>query len=194
MPSRQARAHVLSSLAAENPTVFAQASSPSEGLAAPGARGAGLLARQHIAHSAAVLSVLESPSLATLAASLLGCGQCVTTGYKWLRCVTPGEFTGVHADCVFLGRGAAQQLTIWLPLGDTPVELGGLLVCRASHRLAEYAGLHAAYTACSDVGGDGRRHGGGLAPQRRRRRRLALRGLRCGRRRRPADGDAALHR
>ena len=37
----------------------------------------------------------------------------VTTGYKWLRAVGRTEFTGLHTDRVFLGRG-----TFRCPLPD----------------------------------------------------------------------------
>lgn len=30
----------------------------------------------------------------------------VTSGFKWLRAVARAEFTGLHTDRVFLGRGA----------------------------------------------------------------------------------------
>lgn len=43
--------------------------------------------------------------------------EVITTGYKWLRAVAKGEFTGVHTDRVFLGRGSSRVLTAWLPLG-----------------------------------------------------------------------------
>ena len=42
----------------------------------------------------------------------------ITTGYKWLRAVCEGEFTGVHTDKVFLGRGSPRVLTAWVPLGQ----------------------------------------------------------------------------
>ncbi len=42
----------------------------------------------------------------------------ITTGYKWLRAVCKGEFTGVHTDKVFLGRGSPHVLTAWVPLGQ----------------------------------------------------------------------------
>jgi hypothetical protein len=32
-------------------------------------------------------------------------GEVVTSGYKWLRAVGRSEFTGLHTDRVFLGRG-----------------------------------------------------------------------------------------
>ena len=65
-----------------------------------------------------------------------------------------GEFTGLHTDRVFLGRGSSRLLTVWLPLGDVPVEHGGLLVCHGSHRLRAFAPLRATYGA-SSVGRDG---------------------------------------
>lgn len=36
--------------------------------------------------------------------------EVVTTGYKWLRAVGRTEFTGLHTDRVFLGRGASRRL------------------------------------------------------------------------------------
>lgn len=69
----------------------------------------------------------------------------ITTGYKWLRAVARGEFTGLHTDRVFLGRGSGALLTAWLPLGSVPAERGGLLVARGSHRLRAFAGLRGGY-------------------------------------------------
>lgn len=43
--------------------------------------------------------------------------EVLTSGYKWLRAVGQGEFTGVHTDKVFLGRGSPRVLTAWVPLG-----------------------------------------------------------------------------
>ena len=40
----------------------------------------------------------------------------ITTGYKWLRAVCQGEYTGVHTDKVFLARGSSRVLTAWVPL------------------------------------------------------------------------------
>lgn len=31
--------------------------------------------------------------------------EVVTSGFKWLRAVAHAEFTGLHTDRVFLGRG-----------------------------------------------------------------------------------------
>lgn len=37
--------------------------------------------------------------------SVLQAEKVVTSGYKWLRAVGRAEFTGLHTDGVFLGRG-----------------------------------------------------------------------------------------
>ena len=61
-------------------------------------------------------------NLSVPATSLSQDDDVVTTAFKWLRAVAPEEFTGVHTDRVFLGRGSPRLLTAWIPLGDCPVE------------------------------------------------------------------------
>lgn len=43
------------------------------------------------------------------------------------------QTTPAHQDFHYI-RGATDTYTIWTPLGDTPVEVGGLKVLRGSHR------------------------------------------------------------
>jgi ectoine hydroxylase-related dioxygenase (phytanoyl-CoA dioxygenase family) len=54
--------------------------------------------------------------------------EAVTSGFKWLRAVGDMENTGLHMDRIFV-RGSDRLLTVWIPLGDVPVEQGSLLVC-----------------------------------------------------------------
>ncbi len=75
----------------------------------------------------------------------------MTSGYKWLRAVARGEFTGLHCDRVYLGRGSRALLTAWLPLGRVPTGRGSLLVARGSHRLRAFDALHTGY-GTSEVG------------------------------------------
>lgn len=51
------------------------------------------------------------------------------------------------ADAPFqpLCSGSARLHTTWIPLQDTPVELGGLAVCQGSHRLPGFAHLQETY-------------------------------------------------
>jgi hypothetical protein len=54
--------------------------------------------------------------------------------YTWLRAISPGKATPAHCDIVYMGRGSKRLCTAWTPLGQTPLELGGLMVLEGSHR------------------------------------------------------------
>lgn len=55
--------------------------------------------------------------------------------YTWFRAVAPGLGTKPHCDMVYMGRGERQKLlTAWVPTGDVPLEVGGLMVLEGSHR------------------------------------------------------------
>ncbi|MDX8147109.1 phytanoyl-CoA dioxygenase family protein [Lentzea sp. BCCO 10_0061] len=51
-----------------------------------------------------------------------------------MRMISPGIGTYPHADIVYFSRGTPRLLTGWTPLGDVPIELGGLLLLEGSHR------------------------------------------------------------
>jgi hypothetical protein len=163
----RARRAVLAALAREVPACFAPGAPPGSraggGAAAPGAARLGLLGRQHICALPRVAAVLESRVLFDIAASLLQvpAADVITPAFKWARAVAPGEFTGVHADTVFLGGGTSSMLTAWVPLGDVPVEQGALLVAPGSHRLRAFAALRREYLPRT-LGADGT-HSGWLA-------------------------------
>ena len=59
--------------------------------------------------------------------------------YTWCRSKPPGETTATppHYDIVFMGRGTQRLYTSWTPLGDIPIEMGGLMVLENSHRHEE---------------------------------------------------------
>lgn len=44
--------------------------------------------------------------------------------------------TQAHYDLVYLREGSERVLSMWIPLGDTPVELGGLTYLEGSHHWA----------------------------------------------------------
>lgn len=61
----------------------------------------------------------------------------LTYDYKWLRAVSPGEYTGPHLDWVYMGRGTSNLLTCWIPLDDVEAHhLGGLAVLQGSNKCA----------------------------------------------------------
>lgn len=69
---------------------------------------------------------------------------------KILRHTRPGESgvgaaTQAHYDLVYLREGTDRLLSAWIPLGDCPVEVGGLTYLEGSHRRVmaeEAAGVH----------------------------------------------------
>lgn len=54
-----------------------------------------------------------------------------------LACTTAprsgGPGTAPHCDLVYMGRGTKNVFTMWVPYGEVPLELGGLMVLEQSH-------------------------------------------------------------
>jgi ectoine hydroxylase-related dioxygenase (phytanoyl-CoA dioxygenase family) len=70
-------------------------------------------------------------------------GEVLHFDYTWFRAVGPGFGTRPHCDIVYMGRGTRDQLyTAWVPMGDVPMSLGGLMLLEGSHlqqeRLRQY--------------------------------------------------------
>jgi hypothetical protein len=53
--------------------------------------------------------------------------------YTWLRAVSPGMGTQPHCDFVYMGRGTKDLYSCWTPLGDIPLDVGGLILIESSH-------------------------------------------------------------
>jgi hypothetical protein len=53
--------------------------------------------------------------------------------FTWVRAVSPGVGTQPHCDHVYMGRGTDRLFTSWTPLGDVPLEMGGLMILENSH-------------------------------------------------------------
>ena len=62
--------------------------------------------------------------------------------FTWLRVIAKGQGTWPHCDIVYMGRGTRRLYTMWTPLGNIPLEVGGLIVLENSHRQSE---LHRTY-------------------------------------------------
>ena len=54
--------------------------------------------------------------------------------FTWVRAIAPGWGTPPHCDIVYMGRGTPELFTAWTPLGDTTLEMGGLIVLEDSHK------------------------------------------------------------
>lgn len=72
--------------------------------------------------------------------------------FTWLRAVARGG-TFPHCDAVYMGRGTHRVMTAWVPLGDVPLTIGGLIVLEGSHKdqglLTDYVTLDVD-RACDD--------------------------------------------
>jgi hypothetical protein len=87
-----------------------------------------------------------SPALRAVAGDILG-GPVEPLTRAILRHFEPGSgrTSRAHSDWTYMDQGAAQVLTMWIPLGDCPVENGGLVYLEDSRGLGadELAGLRA---------------------------------------------------
>jgi ectoine hydroxylase-related dioxygenase (phytanoyl-CoA dioxygenase family) len=56
---------------------------------------------------------------------------------KIMRFTQPGTATATpaHYDLVYLRGGTSRIVTAWVPLGDTPVDMGGLVYLEGSHAI-----------------------------------------------------------
>jgi ectoine hydroxylase-related dioxygenase (phytanoyl-CoA dioxygenase family) len=57
--------------------------------------------------------------------------------YLMLRVATPGRATEVHYDYPFFARLHDQVRTVWIPIGDVPVERGPVFVVEGSNRFED---------------------------------------------------------
>lgn len=69
-------------------------------------------------------------------------GEALHYDYTWTRQLNPGPGTALHSDVVYMGRGTHRLYTAWVPMGDAPLEMGGLVLLEGSHK---HAGLAKGY-------------------------------------------------
>lgn len=55
--------------------------------------------------------------------------------FTWFRAVAPGMGTVPHCDVVYMGRGTHELYTVWTPMGDISMQMGGLMVLEGSSNL-----------------------------------------------------------
>jgi ectoine hydroxylase-related dioxygenase (phytanoyl-CoA dioxygenase family) len=62
-----------------------------------------------------------------------------------MRTIPPGNGSPAHCDVIFMGRGTTNLYTAWVPFGDIPLNVGGLLLLEGSlhneHVLESYCTL-----------------------------------------------------
>lgn len=79
--------------------------------------------------------VIYGERMMTFYDGLLG-GPSRHYDFTWLRVVAPGHGSPTHCDIVYMGRGTQNLYTSWTPLGDVPLETGGLVILEDSQRLS----------------------------------------------------------
>jgi hypothetical protein len=89
-----------------------------------------------VVRSAAFEAFCLSPNLWRFMDQFLG-GLSYLHKRKLLRHTRPGEAraTPAHYDLVYLRGGTDRIVTSWIPIGDTPTEMGGLCYLEGSHAL-----------------------------------------------------------
>jgi len=93
--------------------------------------------RPDIANGNEVLeSLLYGPQLISWFAGVLG-GAIRHYDFTWLRAVAPGHGTSPHCDIVYMGRGTTNLCTAWIPMGDVPLHVGGLIILEGSNKLCD---------------------------------------------------------
>jgi hypothetical protein len=81
--------------------------------------------------------LIYSQSVMDFYTGLLG-GESRHYDFTWLRVIAPGHGNYPHCDIVYMGRGTHNIRTMWVPFGDVPLTVGGLLILENSHRQREF--------------------------------------------------------
>lgn len=87
--------------------------------------------------NAPLTSLLYGPRMLAVYERLLG-GPVRHFDFTWFRAIRGGALgTYPHCDIVYMGRGTKNLYTSWTPIGDVPLDLGGLMILEKSHLLAD---------------------------------------------------------
>ncbi len=124
-----ARRLILESLRSEG--ALASQSDMDEAVARPGFRSDFQSENERFPQ---VQEVVFAESVRRFFDAFLG-GESRPLDHIWLRIKSPGRSTAPHCDIVYMGRGTQNLFTIWVPMGDIPLELGPLMILEGSHRV-----------------------------------------------------------
>lgn len=115
-----------------------------DGVMPQGGRSVPMMGRKGIVQHPNVLNVIESTELFDFFEGYFR-EPALTFSYKWLRGVGNEQYTGAHCDYVYMGQGSPNLHTVWIPLGDIPVDQGTLTMCPESNHLSSFAKLRETY-------------------------------------------------
>jgi len=80
-------------------------------------------------------------------------GEATHFDFTWFRTIAPGIGSYPHCDVIFMGRGTKNLYTAWVPFGDVPLNVGGLLLIEGSHKHEDTRNTYASMdidTACQN--------------------------------------------
>ena len=124
-----ARRVIVKRLAAEG--LLRKGTDPMDGIIRPG--GDSTFRADLTENNPPLHSLLYGPHLMGFYAEFFG-EPGLHFDFTWLRAMSPGRGTRPHCDVVYMGRGTREKLlTAWVPLGDAPMRLGGLMILEGSH-------------------------------------------------------------
>lgn len=150
------RGWVLSHLAESG--LLKPGTDPSLGIACDGAFDRQLADRRlmSLVRSTAYEAFCLQPRLSCLMDAFVG-GLSYLHKRKIMRFTLPGTATATpaHYDLVYLRGGTSRVVTAWIPIGDTSIDMGGLVYLEGSHAVG--AAMEAAFG----------RNNAGLSPQER---------------------------
>ncbi|CAN7219830.1 phytanoyl-CoA dioxygenase family protein [Mesorhizobium sp. LjNodule214] len=113
-------------------------SNPALGIAAAGMFDKSLADRRlmSLVRSATYEGFCAQPRLSGFMDQFLG-GLSYLHKRKLMRFTQPGTPTATpaHYDLVYLRGGTSRVVTAWIPIGDTPAEMGGLAYLEGSHAI-----------------------------------------------------------
>lgn len=115
-----------------------------EGVMPKGGKSVNLIGQNPATRDPEVLRALEAEELFEFFTSFYE-EEPLTFDFKWMRAVGNEKFTGSHYDVVYMGRGSKHVNTVWIPLGDVPIEHGTLAICEGSHKAPEFERLRRTY-------------------------------------------------
>lgn len=114
----------------------------------------------------AVDRIVFGPEILRFYSQLL-CGDIRHFDHVWLRTMGPGQGTAPHCDVVYMGRGTRRLYTAWIPYGEVPIEVGGLMILEKSHlqadRIKNYLESDVDTYCVNIPDRDGWKHGGQLS-------------------------------
>ena len=129
---RAYRGRVMSDL---GPDLLRAGNPPGDGVACDAVDRAAVDRRlMAVVRSARYEAFCMAPALIDFMDAFLG-GLSYLHRRKIMRYTLPGggTTTPAHYDLVYLRGGTTRIVTAWIPIGDTPVEMGGLVYLEGSH-------------------------------------------------------------